>query len=168
MLIIINYNLVMGNLFAKKNKLNEYAVNFVDYQQYTDLDDIDGLKHSIYDLRNEMNTIVEDLQKKLQNLKIEINDINNSIIKNNQNINNYSKLVESSDIQLESMQELIANKFKLYNKDLEALLNNDKLLLRKMELLNPDIKNENTEEITDLIKSSYMESNVEYCSFINQ
>ena len=115
-----------------------------------------------------MNTIVEDLQKKLQNLKIEINDINNSIIKNNQNINNYSKLVESSDIQLESMQELIANKFKLYNKDLEALLNNDKLLLRKMELLNPDIKNENTEEITDLIKSSYMESNVEYCSFINQ
>ena len=161
----------MGNLFTKKsklNKLNEYAVNFVDYQQYTDLDDIDGLKHSIYDLRNEMNTIIEDLQKKLQNLKIEINDINNSIIKNNQNINNYSKLVESSDIQLESMQELIANKFKLYNKDLEALLNNDKLLLRKMELLNPDIKNENTEEITDLIKSSYMESNVEYCSFINQ
>ena len=47
LLIIINYNLVMGNLFVKKNKLNEYAVNFVDYQQYTDLDDIDGLKHSM-------------------------------------------------------------------------------------------------------------------------
>ena len=161
----------MGNLFSsKKDKLNDYAIKFADYQEHTDIDDIDGLRHSIYALRNEMNTILEDLQKKIQNLKSDINTINNSLTKNSKEINEQSRLIDASEIQLESIQELIDNKFKLYNKDLEALLNNDKLLLKKMELLYPESNNQNekNEEITDLIKSSYMESNVEYCSFINQ
>ena len=162
----------MGNLFSTKkyDKLDEYASTYTDYREYTELDDIEGLRQSLYSLRNEMNTIIGDLQKKIELLNTDVSKLTNNVLNNRKILNEQTKLMDANEIQLESMQKLLENKFKLYNKDLDSLLNNDKILLKKIETLNPEINNdtENNEEITDLIKSSYIESNIEYSSFINQ
>jgi hypothetical protein len=162
----------MGNLFSTKkyDKLDEYASTYTDYKEYTELDDIEGLRQSLYSLRNEMNTIIGDLQKKIELLNTDVSKLTNNVLNNRKMLNDQTKLMDANEIQLESMQKLLENKFKLYNKDLDSLLNNDKILLKKIETLNPEINNdtENNEEITDLIKSSYIESNIEYSSFINQ
>lgn len=162
----------MGNLFSTKkyDKLDEYASTYTDYKEYTELDDIEGLRQSLYSLRNEMNTIIGDLQKKIELLNTDVSKLTNNVLNNRKILNDQTKLMDANEIQLESMQKLLENKFKLYNKDLDSLLNNDKILLKKIETLNPEINNdtENNEEITDLIKSSYIESNIEYSSFINQ
>ena len=111
-----------------------------------------------------------------------------------------------------SIQEVFENKFKTYSNDLESLLNNDKVLLKKIESLHPktlkthskkgiggsgagagaggvggsgagggvddDSDNDycvrdgngdsDDNNFSDLIASSYIESNIEFSSFINQ
>lgn len=204
----------MGNLLSSKKKqykaLDDYASQYTDYHSYTELDDLDGLRKSIFTIREEMSSKNKELYASIQSLETNINQFNNTIIHQNTTINNQTHLIEASQIQLGSIQEVFENKFKTYSNDLESLLNNDKVLLKKIESLHPetlkthskkgigggsgvdgggggvdggvndygvddggcdggvDGDDDDDNNFSDLIASSYIESNIEFSSFINQ
>ena len=160
----------MGNLLSRKrsyDKLNDYAYKYAGYE--TEYDE-SKFNNDIIDLKQHINSVTTEFNQKIMYLK-------NNIVELKRDINNKDKIIdklngdkENLEIHLNALSELLDNKFDTVNKDLESLLNNDKLLLTKIEELHPEINESNKYKKSnlDVIKNSFLESNTEYSSFINE
>ena len=110
-------------------------------------------------------TVFNDLQLKNTNLRNKCNELEKIISNQNQKILQIENKYESMEIHIDSITKLLDSRLESFNKDLEALLNNDKLLLNKIEELHPELKSNNQ---INSIKNSFLESHTEYSSFINE
>jgi hypothetical protein len=160
----------MGGLLSTKKsyeRLNEYATNYAGYEineieinaRYNE--QINNIKQNLHSNLNDINNKLSYLIEKNKELEKEIQK-KDTIIKKLENEN------ESTEIHLNALSKLLEQRFDIYNKDLDALLKNDKIILKKIEELHPEIKDSTiTNNSTNIIKNSFLESNIEYSSFIN-
>ena len=155
----------MGNFLSNKKytKLDEYA----HYAGYTDNSDIaiHNFNNDIVNVKQMTQTVFNDLQLKNTNLRNKCNELEKIISNQNQKILQIENKYESMEIHIDSITKLLDSRLESFNKDLEALLNNDKLLLNKIEELHPELKSNNQ---INSIKNSFLESHTEYSSFINE
>lgn len=161
----------MGNLLSKKrsyDKLNDYAHKYAGYDSEFDNS---KFNNDIIDLKQHMNSMMSEFNQKILYLKNKIVDLEEDINNKDTIIDKLNNDKENLEIHLNALSELLDNKFDIVNKDLESLLNNDKLLLTRIEELHPEISE--SDQISkksnlDIIKNSFLESNTEYSSFINE
>ena len=160
----------MGGFLSKNKtyeKLNDYATSYAGYE----ISEIEmnakfneqmiSIKQNFQSSLNDINNKISYLKEKNKELEKEIQN-KDIIIKKLENEN------ESTEIHLTALSKLLEQRFDIYNKDLEALLKNDKIILKKIEELHPEMKNSKIlNNSTDIIKNSFLESNIEYSSFIN-
>ena len=160
----------MGGFLSKKKnyeKLNNYATSYAGYE----ISEIEmnakfneqmiSIKQNFQSSLNDINNKISYLKEKNKELEKEIQN-RDIIIKKLENEN------ESTEIHLTALSKLLEQRFDIYNKDLEALLKNDKIILKKIEELHPEMSNSKVlNNGTDIIKNSFLESNIEYSSFIN-
>jgi predicted nucleic acid-binding Zn-ribbon protein len=161
----------MGNLLSKKRsyaKLNDYAHKYAGYDPEFDNS---KFNNDIIDLKQHMNSMMSEFNQKILYLRNKIVDLEEDINNKDTIIDKLNNDKENLEIHLNALSELLDNKFDIVNKDLESLLNNDKLLLTRIEELHPEISESDhisKKSNLDIIKNSFLESNTEYSSFINE
>jgi hypothetical protein len=160
----------MGGLLSKKKsyeKLNEYAANYTNYE-INEIELNAKYNEQVINIKQNLQSSLNDINNKLAFLKEKNREIEKDIHRKDIIIKKLENENESTEIHLNALSKLLEQRFDIYNKDLEALLKNDKIILKKIEELHPDIKD--SEKLTNsisIIKNSFLESNIEYSSFIN-
>ena len=156
----------MGNILNKNKytKLDEYA----DYAGFSSNRDISfqNFNNDLINIKQMTQSTFNDLHQKYTIIRNKNKELEKIILNQNNIITDIKNKIDSNEIHMNSMSNILDNKFDSYNKDLEALLTNDKLLLNKIQELYPDLIDNNSK--INSIKNSYLESNTEYSSFINE
>jgi hypothetical protein len=160
----------MGGFLSKKNsyeKLNEYATNYASYE-INEIELNGKYNEQIINIKQNLQSSLNDINNKISFLKQKNIEIEKEIQRKDIILKKLENENESTEIHLNALSKLLEQRFDIYNKDLEALLKNDKIILKKIEELHPEITDSKKYNIsTDIIKNSFLESNIEYSSFIN-
>ena len=119
-------------------------------------------------IKQNLQSSLNDIHHKISFLKERNNQLEKEIKNRDDIIKKLQNENESTEIHLTALSKLLEQRFDIYNKDLEGLLKNDKIILKKIEELHPEIKDSKLlKNSTDIVKNSFLESNIEYSSFIN-
>ena len=160
----------MGGFLSKKKsyeKLNEYATNYASYE-INEIELNAKYNEQFINIKQNLQSTLNDINNKISFLKEKNIEIEKEIQRKDIILKKLENENESTEIHLNALSKLLEQRFDIYNKDLEALLKNDKIILKKIEELHPEIKDSKKYNIsTDIIKNSFLESNIEYSSFIN-
>jgi DNA repair exonuclease SbcCD ATPase subunit len=166
----------MGGLLSKKKpyeKLDEYAIKYAGFDEHncddnnfglveSKTNEITNIRQDIHNCFNQINNKLSFFNEKTLELEKDL-IIKDNLIKKLQNEN------QSIEIHFNALNKLLEQRFNIYDKDLDSLLKNDKIILKKIEELHPEIKNTSKSIASiDIIKNSFLESNIEYSSFINE
>lgn len=163
----------MGSLLSKNksyHQLDEYAIKYAGYQNTNDDEGLnDNFNNDIINIKQDIRSCFNEINKKLSFFKEKHIEFEKELQKRDKLINILEHKNESNEIHLTAITKLLEERFDIYNKDLESLLKNDKIILKKIEELHPEIRNsKKASNSIDIIKNSFLESNIEYSSFINE
>lgn len=158
-----------GYLSKNKNyeRLNDYATSYASY----DINEIElnaKFNEQMIIIKQNLQSCLNDINNKISYLNDGNKELEKEIQKKDIIIKKLENENESIQIHLNALGKLLEQRFDIYNKDLDALLKNDKIILKKIEELHPEMKDSTKiNSNIDIIKNSFLESNIEYSSFIN-
>lgn len=128
----------MGNLITKKKQYRQ--LEFIpDDSQYQEFDDIDGLQKQIDFLKDTLKTLNEDFTYIIKKL-------NKDLIKLNSKYDTKSKIIKE-----------LEEKMDVHDNDLETLLNNDKVLNARINIIEEKVKYDDFVNSTN--NSEYLDTN---------
>ena len=160
----------MGGFLSKKKnyeKLNNYATSYAGYE-ISEIEMNAKFNEQMISIKQNFQSSLNDINNKISYLKEKNKELEKEIQNRDITIKKLENENESTEIHLTALSKLLEQRFDIYNKDLEALLKNDKIILKKIEELHPEMRNSKVlNNSTDIIKNSFLESNIEYSSFIN-
>ena len=128
----------MGNLITKKKQYRQ--LEFIhDDSQYQEFDDIDGLQKQIDNLKDTLKTLNEDFTYIIKKLNKDLIKLNNKY--------------DTKSVIIKELEE----KMNVHDNDLETLLNNDKVLNARINIIEEKVKYDDFVNSTN--NSEYLDTN---------
>ena len=132
----------MGGFLSKKKnyeKLNDYATSYAGYE-INEIEINAKFNEQMICIKQNLQSSLNDIHHKISFLKERNNQLEKEIKNRDDIIKKLQNENESTEIHLNALSKLLEQRFDIYNKDLEGLLKNDKIILKKIEELHPEIK----------------------------